>query len=239
MNANELISQIREFCQLNANPENQLKSSRYFKGAMDFYGLTQPQMNEQAKVFLKNPSITLPVILEAAPALMKSGKYEETTFFLLMTDGKHKYFDAETLAAVESWFSQGITNWAHADTLGMWVLPKLVKKGILTLQDISKWVNSPFPFQRRCLPVTLIKSLKTTHDYFSLFQIITPLMTDPVREVHQGTGWFLREAWKLKPLETEAYLLPWKDTSPRLIFQYACEKMTPENKLRFKRDKSA
>jgi len=53
--------------------------------------------------------------------------------------------------------------------------------------------------------------------------------------VHQGVGWFLREAWKIRPKETESFLLKYKDTSPRLIFQYATEKMTPKQKLRFRR----
>ncbi|MDP4292683.1 MAG: DNA alkylation repair protein, partial [Bacteroidota bacterium] len=50
-----------------------------------------------------------------------------------------------------------------------------------------------------------------------------------------GIGWFLREAWTIQPSETEAFLLRWKETAPRLIFQYACEKMTAEQKLQFKR----
>jgi 3-methyladenine DNA glycosylase AlkD len=62
-------------------------------------------------------------------------------------------------------------------------------------------------------------------------------MTDPEREVHQGTGWFLREAWKLQPAPTEIFLLKWKETAPRLIFQYATEKMTAEAKLRYRRSK--
>jgi 3-methyladenine DNA glycosylase AlkD len=50
-------------------------------------------------------------------------------------------------------------------------------------------------------------------------------------------GWFLREAWKVNAAEVEAFLLKYKDSAPRLIIQYACEKMTPENKQRFKRAK--
>jgi 3-methyladenine DNA glycosylase AlkD len=62
-------------------------------------------------------------------------------------------------------------------------------------------------------------------------------MKDNERVVHQGMGWFLREAWKLQKEPTESYLLKYKDVSPRLIFQYACEKMTADNKLRFKKSK--
>ncbi|NLF42286.1 MAG: DNA alkylation repair protein, partial [Bacteroidales bacterium] len=84
---------------------------------------------------------------------------------------------------------------------------------------------------------TLIKSLKTTEDYTPFFKLISPLMDDKERVVHQGTGWFLREAWKRQSCFTEAFLLQYKNTSARLIFQYACEKMNKEDKLRFKKEK--
>ena len=63
------------------------------------------------------------------------------------------------------------------------------------------------------------------------------MMMDPEREVHQGLGWFLREAWKKQPEPTELFLLKWKNTAPRLIFQYATEKMTPEGKQKFRKQK--
>jgi 3-methyladenine DNA glycosylase AlkD len=62
-------------------------------------------------------------------------------------------------------------------------------------------------------------------------------MKDADREVHQGMGWFLREAWKIRPEETETFLLEWRNTAPRLIFQYACEKMDKEHKLKFRKNK--
>jgi 3-methyladenine DNA glycosylase AlkD len=62
-------------------------------------------------------------------------------------------------------------------------------------------------------------------------------MTDPDREVHQGTGWFLREAWKLNRGETEKFLMKHRNTAPRLIMQYATEKMTKDERLKFRRDK--
>ena len=48
----------------------------------------------------------------------------------------------------------------------------------------------------------MIELLKTTTDYANLFAFIEPLMLDSERMVHQGLGWFLREAWKLKKKET-------------------------------------
>jgi 3-methyladenine DNA glycosylase AlkD len=62
-------------------------------------------------------------------------------------------------------------------------------------------------------------------------------MMDPEREVHQGLGWFLREAWKKQPQVTETFLFKWKNSAARLIFQYATEKMTAEEKQRFRKEK--
>jgi 3-methyladenine DNA glycosylase AlkD len=79
--------------------------------------------------------------------------------------------------------------------------------------------------------------LKETPDHREFYSFIEPLMMDPAREVHQGCGWFLRESWKIQPVPAEEFLLKYKDTAPRLIFQYATEKMSPAGKERFRRTK--
>jgi 3-methyladenine DNA glycosylase AlkD len=63
------------------------------------------------------------------------------------------------------------------------------------------------------------------------------MLGDSEKVVHQGLGWFLREAWKLDRPPVEAFLLKWKDICARLIIQYATEKMGKDEKLRFKREK--
>jgi 3-methyladenine DNA glycosylase AlkD len=67
-----------------------------------------------------------------------------------------------------------------------------------------------------------------------LLAFIRPLMHDPERVVQQGLGWFLRECWKKERKQTESFLLEWKDTAPRLIYQYATEKMSKADKARFR-----
>jgi 3-methyladenine DNA glycosylase AlkD len=62
-------------------------------------------------------------------------------------------------------------------------------------------------------------------------------MADGERVVHQGLGWFLREAWKKHAKPVEAFLLEFRDTAARLIFQYATEKMKPAERERFRRQK--
>ena len=237
MSPAQLVLEIRSYCVANADAERLHKSQRFFKEEFVGYGLTAPQVYSKVKEMLKIGDFDLKAIQEAAPVLMKDRMFEEISMGLLLLDGLWKQFAPETFQTINNWFSFSITNWAHADTLGMLILPKFLDKKIVEMNDFRSWLDSPFKFQRRCVPVTLIKHMKKTRQVMPSILFVEKLMADPEREVHQGTGWFLREAWKISPAEVETFLEKWKDTTPRLIIQYACEKMTPENKLRFKRSK--
>ena len=237
MTTNELIQEIRSYCIANANVERLKTSQRFFKEEFVGYGLTAPQLYSKAKELQKESSFDLPTVLQAAPILMESRMFEEISIAMLLLDGLWKQFTPETFQTIGQWFSFSISNWAHADTLGMLILPKFLDKKILEMNDFSPWLDSPFKFQRRCVPVTLIKHMKKTRQVMPSILFVEKLMADPEREVHQGMGWFLREAWKINQSEVEPFLEKWKDTAPRLIIQYACEKMTAENKLRFRRAK--
>lgn len=237
MTTTEIIQEIRSYCIANANAERLKTSQRFFKEEFIGYGLTAPQVYSKVKEMLKSGGFDLKIIQEAAPILMKGGMYEEISIGLLLLDGLWKQFTPETFKTIGSWFSFSINNWAHADTLGMLILPRFLDKKILEMNDFRSWLDSPYKFQRRCVPVTLIKHMKKTRQVMPSILFVEKLMADPEREVHQGMGWFLREAWKISPAETESFLEKYKDTAPRLIIQYACEKMTAENKLRFKKAK--
>ena len=237
MTPKQLHKTITDYCSSNANAANVEKYSRYFKDGYNAWGLSQTLMNDMTKQLLKTPDINISIVLEAMPLLMKSGKYEEASFGLLLINGMKKQYTPALLNHIAGFFHMGITNWAHADTLAMWILPNIIAGGHATEEDFIAWLSSPYSFQRRCVPVTYIKSLKKVQTPSHLFQMIEPLMTDSVREVQQGTGWFLREAWKLFPTQTEEFLTKHKNTAPRLIFQYACEKMDKEYRTKFRKEK--
>lgn len=237
MTTTEIVQEIRSFCIANADAERFKTSQRFFKEEFVGYGLTAPMIYSKTKEMLKRGDFDLPTVMEAAPILMNGGMFEEISMGLLLFDGLWKHFTPGTFQTINNWFSFSITNWAHADTLGMLILPKFLDKKILEMSDFCPWLDSPFKFQRRCVPVTLIKHMKKTRQVMPSILFVEKLMTDPEREVHQGMGWFLREAWKINSSEVEPFLEKYKDTAPRLIIQYACEKMTADNKLRFRKSK--
>ncbi len=235
MKTQELCEDIRSYCRENADEAVVKKYSKYFKEGYDAYGLSREKYEAKVKSLLSDKAVNMRLVLTASRQLVKSGKYEETSFAIRLLKGFSEQFDAGTFGHIEKWFEIGIMNWAHTDVICGDLISQFLEREIVPLEALSDWRTAKNKFQRRAVPVALIGRLQSADDYAALFDFIEPLMLDPERVVHQGLGWFLREAWKLKRRQTEAFLLKWKNDAPRLIFQYATEKMTAQEKKRFKR----
>jgi 3-methyladenine DNA glycosylase AlkD len=238
MTSSQLIENIHQYCVDNTNEANIKKYSYYFKGDLyDGYGLSAALIYDKTKELLKTHPIDLQTAIDSTSYVIQHGRSEEISIAMQVVRGLHKSYTRDAFGQIENWFTLGINNWAHADSLATQIIPLFVNKKIVDVPDFKKWLSAPNKFQRRSAPVSFIKLLKTYDNFTGLFHFVECLMTDPEREVHQGMGWFLREAWKRKPAETEVFLMKWKDTCPRLIIQYATEKMTPEAKMNFRRKK--
>ncbi len=237
MNPNKIIADFREFCRENSDPAIVQKYSRYFKDGYIGWGLPSGMFDTKVEEILALPGMDLSTALIMSETLVRSPKYEEVSLAIRMTLKLQKQWTPETFQAVEHWFSIGITNWAHTDYICGDLLSLMFKKGFITLETLSNWRYAKNKFQRRAAVVSLIKPMKLSVDFQAYFDFIDPMMMDPEREVHQGLGWFLREAWKKQPERTETFLMKYKNSAARLIFQYACEKMIPDKKQRFKKTK--
>jgi 3-methyladenine DNA glycosylase AlkD len=236
----QLHSDILAFCKANADEALVKKYSRYFKeGGYDAYGVSYPLLQEKVRSILKNPEVDLAFVMKTSRLLIPGTKYEEAGFALMMVKALKKQYTPETLRQIGAWFDIGIRNWAHTDAMCSEILSVFLLKKIVDYKEIGNWKLGVNKFQRRAVPVSLIKLIKETRSVTEYINFIEPLMLDKEREVHQGVGWFLREAWKIEPAPVEAFLLKYKETAPRLIFQYATEKMSQEQKQRFRRSKNA
>jgi len=233
-----LHAEIIAFCKANADEALVKKYSRYFKeGGYDAYGVSYALLQDKVKSILDNPEIDLAFIMKISRLLIPGSKYEEASFALMMVKAMKKHYKPETFNEIGDWFNIGIRNWAHTDALCSEIISVFLLKNIIDYKEIGYWKLGMNKFKRRAVPVSLIKLMKETWKVREYVNFIEPLMMDPEREVQQGVGWFLREAWKIEPLPVEEFLLKYKDTAPRLIFQYATEKMAPAEKERFRRKK--
>jgi hypothetical protein len=234
----QLHAEIIAFCKSHADEALVKKYSRYFKeGGYNAYGVSYQLLQEKVKEILARPGIDLDFVMKTSRLLIPGVKYEEPGFALMMVKALKKQYTPGTFIEIGNWFNIGIRNWAHTDALCSEIISVFLLKKIVDYHEIGKWKLGSNKFQRRAVPVSLIKLIKETKVVEEYINFIEPLMMDPEREVHQGLGWFLREAWKIQPLPVEEFLLKYKETGPRLIFQYATEKMSAVQKERFRRSK--
>lgn len=237
MDTKALYQEIIDYCKINADQAMVDKYARYFTEGYDAYGLGKDVIPAKCEEILDRGELDLDRVLKLGNLLAASHKYEEIYFATRLIQNFTADFTADTFTAIGRWFELGVVNWAHCDVICRDATGPLIKNKIVDTDALAPWRQAENTYQRRAVPVTLIEILKDRTDFTPLLTLIEPLMHDPEKKVQQGLGWFLREAWKLQPQPVEAFLLRYKDTAPRTIFQYACEKMTKEKKQHFKRAK--
>jgi 3-methyladenine DNA glycosylase AlkD len=214
------------------------KYARYFKEGYDAYGIDQVLLESQWTAWQESlgPELGLEGLLDLGDLLFASGKYEEGGLAVRLLKGYKRQFDARSVVRVGRWLEQA-RNWAHCDIVCGELIAPTLRAGRVSLSGLAEWRHSPHRFKRRGVPVSMLGLLKEPGPTGPLLEFVRPMMLDGERVVHQGLGWFLREAWKVDGEGAEAFLLEWKDSAPRLIFQYATEKMSPADKERFRRAK--
>jgi 3-methyladenine DNA glycosylase AlkD len=238
MEIETLASEIRQFCIENSDEALVKKYSHYFVEGYDAFGVPQKVMENQRDIWQKEHKTEFGMngFLRLGDLLVATGKYEEASFAIWFVDSFKMEFTPATLERVGQWLDTGVRNWAHADYLSSKIFSELVSRKIVPYTAFAPWRTAESKWKRRVVPVSLIKPLPQYENIQDILDFLSPMMIQPEKVVHQGLGWFLREAWKVYPQPVDAFLLQWKESSSRLIFQYATEKMTSEQKARFKRE---
>ena len=233
------FAEIRRFCQENANDVQAKKYARFFVEGYDAYGLDPKLLEQEREVLLGRfrQELDFAGFLNLGDMLVASGKYEEGFFAIYFAGAFKNELTPATFDRLGQWLDNGFRNWAHIDVFSGQVLSHFVTKKIVPLQAFCGWCSSPSKWKRRAVPVTLLSALQKEIPISALLEVMAAMMSDSEKVVQQGLGWFLREAWKKFPLPVEEFLLSWKDTCGRIIVQYATEKMSAEQKARFKKIK--
>ena len=236
MKLRDRLTEIRDFCCAHADEARVRKYARFFTEGYDAYGLELHQMERQRDAWLAQygEELGLPGLLSLGDLLVRSGKYEEASFAIWFAASRQDEFVPETLERLGGWLERCIRNWAHTDVLCHEVLAVFFTRQIVRLEAFAGWRTSPSRWKRRAAAVVLIEALRADVPVPRLLEFIAPMMSDEEKVVHQGLGWFLREAWKRAPKPVERFLLHWRDSCNRLIIRTATEKMTAQQKSRFK-----
>lgn len=238
MEVKKIYKEIKTWCEKNADPKIVEKYSRYFKEGYNAYGLDSKLLEKEFNKWTEKYSkeMTFDDAKKLCEMLYSSGKYEESALavkFFKMYKDEYKKSD---LNIVKNWLDEYATNWANTDVMCWEVIKLFYEKNIIKYSDLKTWRTSKSIWTRRAVPVSFIKILDF-EKIPSMLDFVMPLIEDTERPVHQGIGWFFREAWKRDSESVESILYTIKNYAPRTIIQYATEKMSKSQKQKYKAEK--
>jgi len=210
------------------------KYAHYFTEGYDAFGISEEEMKLLRDEVLSKWEPSVQELAELGRHFFATGKYEFGSLAIMLLKKHRPRFDREVYESVKLFTEESLANWAHADLISTKITPVFLELEIANMEDFAEWRSSPSKWSRRVSAVTMLWQ-RGKLPPAELLDFMRPLMSDPERVVHQGVGWFLRELWRLFPTEVEEFLLEHKDSAPRLIIQYATEKMSKDKKRRFRK----
>ena len=214
------------------NPDLAIRNARYFTEGYDAYGLDEEQLRTLKYNVLDKFEPTIIEIGELGAPFFRTGKYEFGSLAILLLKKFRPRFCPELFPLIKEWLDNGVENWAHTDVISTKLTPVFLELKLVELDAFADWRLSSSKWTRRAVPVTMIW-LRETADPKELLDFIEPMMQDQEKVVQQGLGWFLRKLWSIHPEEVEEFLERFSQNAPRLIIQYATEKMSKDKKKRF------
>jgi 3-methyladenine DNA glycosylase AlkD len=230
---------IRQFLKANTDQAVVKKYSKYFKEGYDPYGVPGekfiPRVDEWFN--LTQTKLDRKKFLALCENLLASGKFEEISIALGFMERLRGKYNKSLFNTVGQWFEKYIINWAHCDGACHTIVYSFLADGVVDFKNLLAWTDSPHRWKRRGAAVTMVEDFRKggKADVAKALQVSRKLILDPEKVVQQGVGWLLREAWKKSPQKVEDFLFKWKDQAPRLIIQYATEKIDKEKRKKFRR----
>jgi 3-methyladenine DNA glycosylase AlkD len=230
---------IRRFLRRNSDERIIKKYAKYFKEGYDPYGVAGEKLGPKIDEWfnLCEEKLNRKELLTLCEHLLSTGKFEEASIALGFVERLRGKYNKSLFNTVGKWFERYIINWAHCDGACGNIVYRFLSDKVVDFKDLLAWVQSPHRWKRRAAAVTLVQDFYKggTANVARAIQVARKLILDPERVVQQGTGWLLREAWKKEPKKVEDFLFKWKDQAPRLIIQYATEKIDKEKRKKFRR----
>jgi len=204
---------------------------RFFKHQVSSRGWYTGELRKVAVRFRRRilAEHGLPFLLEVADHLFRGKVLEEKVFAVVMLQGVVGNFGKAEFKLFESWLDR-VSTWADHDALVHYLLGPMIARDESLLTRPPRWAKSKDRWHRRAAAVSLIHS---TRKNFDRIQLITEaLLADEDDMVQKGLGWLLREAAKLNPEQTVAYLMKIRQRAPRLVLRTACETLPEETRER-------
>jgi 3-methyladenine DNA glycosylase AlkD len=216
---------------LTKNIDNNVKSSgsKFFKEAINLYGVKTATVNKLAKSLFKEiKHLSKPEIFNLCDELWKSSYLEEAVIACNWSEKLSPQFLPEDINKFEKWIKLYVSNWASCDTLCNHTVGNFIQLFPQHIERLKTWAQSPNQWMRRASAVSLIIPARKGLFIKDIFEIADTLLYDQEDLVQKGYGWMLKAASQAHQKEVFDFVLERKATMPRTSLRYAIEKMPQE-----------
>jgi 3-methyladenine DNA glycosylase AlkD len=214
-----------------ADPKKKQILQRFFKTAPGeyaegdiFLGITVPNQRLIAKKYFREISLI------DTEKLVKSKIHEERLTALFILNAKYQKAQEPEKSEIIKLYLENkahINNWDLVDSSAPYILGDyLLDKDKATLYKLAKSTNL---WDRRIAIMATFAFIKQ-HDFSNTLKIAEILIHDPHDLIHKAVGWMLREIGNRDKAVELNFLKSYADQMPRVMYRYAVEKFTPEEK---------
>ncbi len=193
------------------------------------------EVERQGFAFYKKPADN---ILKTWNRLWQTSNIHEALYLPLFYYRRHRErLDTAHWSVMKRWITR-VENWEHADALCALYSILYERFPALVEPTLKQWNRSRNPWKRRASVVSTIyyaSAKRKAPPIQTVLSLIEPLLGDKNPYVQKGTGWQLREAYKLSARETLAFLESHLLELPAITFSYATEQLPTRTKMRLKK----
>ncbi len=228
----QVIQKIQEEFKANSSEEEKIKSQRFFKEDVKFYGLRSKTVDQIAqKYWGEIKDLQKKELFEIFEELYQSEYYEDTILVPAWAPKLVDQFQPEDIYIFKNWIEKYVTNWANCDTLCNHTVGDFLQKYPESINEIKSWSKSNNRWLKRASAVSLIIPAKRGEYLKEAFEIADQLLEDKDDMVQKGYGWLLKDESITKQKEVFDYVMKNKKKMPRTALRYAIERMPKELKV--------
>jgi 3-methyladenine DNA glycosylase AlkD len=226
-----IIHEIRQELGSNAKAEDRESGKRFFKEAVELYGVKSALVSKIAKqAYNKIKDLPKQEIFAFCEELWCSGMLEESFIACEWAYNLHKHYLEEDFEVFANWISKYVSNWASCDTLCNHTVGTFLEMYPQYIKKLKTWTESANRWLRRAAAVSLIIPARKGMFKDDIFAIADKLLLDTDDLVQKGYGWMLKALAAKYEEEVFQYVLSKKAVMPRTALRYAIEKMPKEKK---------
>ena len=215
-----------------ADPVKARGAERYFKGSVQCYGVSSPDVRALAAELYGKVKATWTVgdAVELCDLLFRRRELEAKGIGGLILSRFKKEFPRSLFSKVKAWLAGDLLdNWASVDVFCTDAMGALLAMYPDLTEKIKGWAGHRNRWVKRAALVSFIKPAKKREFLPAIYAISASVFPVDDDLIHKANGWLLREAGKTDPARLERFLLTHGPAIPRTTLRYAIERF-PETK---------